>query len=156
MFCDSAHPHQSSFDTHESRLRFGMRFAELWHEWFDTMSQVAYQTHRACEFLAENGGPSNGQYGQTQTMPARDGSGAGGSRHACRSDHAGHGSHAETKEIARERGRGACLVGFEWRAGATRAGGHEPSLVDSAIAVLGRQTGADLARSKSVVQPALR
>jgi len=62
MFYDSAHPHQSSFDTHESRLRFGMRFAELWHEWFDTMSQVAYQTHRACEFLAENGGPSNGQY----------------------------------------------------------------------------------------------
>ena len=63
MFYDSAHPHQSRFDTHESRLRFGMRFAELWHEWFDTMSQVAYQTHRACEFLAENGGPSNGQYG---------------------------------------------------------------------------------------------
>ena len=63
MFYDSAHPHQSSFDTHKSRLRFGMRFAELWHEWFDTMSQVAYQTHRACEFLAENGGSSNGQYG---------------------------------------------------------------------------------------------
>src|SRR5712675_468245 len=63
MFYDSPHPHQSSFDTHESLLRFGMRFAELWHEWFDTMSQVAYQTHRACEFLAENGGPANGQYG---------------------------------------------------------------------------------------------
>jgi hypothetical protein len=27
------------------------------------MSQVAYQTHRVCEFFAENGGPSNGQYG---------------------------------------------------------------------------------------------
>ena len=62
MFYDSAHPHQSSFDTHESRLRFGMRFAELWHDWFEAMSEVAYQTHRACEFLAENGGTSNGRY----------------------------------------------------------------------------------------------
>ncbi len=63
MFFDSARPHQSSSDTHKSRLRFGMMLAEIWHEWFDTMSQVAYQTHRACEFFAENGGPSNGQYG---------------------------------------------------------------------------------------------
>ena len=53
MFFDSARPHQSSSDTHESRLRFGMMLAEIWHEWFDTMSQVAYQTHRACEFCRE-------------------------------------------------------------------------------------------------------
>src|SRR6476620_6863979 len=62
MFYDSAHPHQSSFDTHESRLRFGMRFAELWHEWFDTMSHVAYQTHRACEFRPSHN-PSDGSDG---------------------------------------------------------------------------------------------
>jgi hypothetical protein len=63
MFFDSAHPHSSGPDAHESRHRFGMTLAEIWHEWFDAMSLVAYQTHRACEFLAENGGPSNGQYG---------------------------------------------------------------------------------------------
>ena len=63
MFSDNAQPHWSSSDTPESRLRLGMMVTELWHDWFEVMSQVAYQTHRACEFLAENGAPSTAQYG---------------------------------------------------------------------------------------------
>jgi hypothetical protein len=59
MFSESERPHHSSFDTPESGLRFGMMLAEVWHDWFAAMSQVAYQTHRACEFLAENGAVLN-------------------------------------------------------------------------------------------------
>jgi hypothetical protein len=62
MFSNTAQPHPSSSDTPESRLPFGM-LGEVWHDWFETLSQVAYQTHRACEFLAENGGPSNARFG---------------------------------------------------------------------------------------------
>jgi hypothetical protein len=40
-----------------------MMFGELWHDWLEAMSEVAYQTHRACEFFAQNGAPSKGQYG---------------------------------------------------------------------------------------------
>jgi len=71
MFSDDAQPHPSSFDTPESNLRFGMMLAELWHDWFETMSQVAYQTHRACEFFVENGGPLNGQFGPFDSRPSR-------------------------------------------------------------------------------------
>jgi hypothetical protein len=61
MFFESPPPHSSS-DTRESRLRFGMMLAELWHDWFETMSQVAYQTHKACEFFAESGGSAKGPF----------------------------------------------------------------------------------------------
>src|SRR5262249_15535648 len=41
-----------------------MRLAELvWREWFEMMSQVAYHTHRACEFFVQNGAPLNGRPG---------------------------------------------------------------------------------------------
>jgi hypothetical protein len=63
MFSDYAQPHPSNSDTPDSKLRFGMMLAELWHDWFEAMSHVAYQTHRACDFLAENGGPANGPFG---------------------------------------------------------------------------------------------
>lgn len=61
MFSEYTHP--SDPDTPESNLRFSMMLAELWHDWFEAMSEVAYRTHRACEFFAENGGHSNGRYG---------------------------------------------------------------------------------------------
>jgi hypothetical protein len=64
MFFDDAPPHPSGSDTPESSLRFGMMLAELWHDWFEAMSEVAYQTHRACEFFVQNGGSPNGQYGR--------------------------------------------------------------------------------------------
>jgi hypothetical protein len=59
MFSDNAQARPSDFDASEASLRFRMMFAELWHDWFEAMSEVAYQTHRACEFLAENGAPLN-------------------------------------------------------------------------------------------------
>jgi hypothetical protein len=62
MFSENAQPHPSNSDMLEPRLRFGV-LGELWHDWFETLSQVAYQTHRACEFLAENGAVSNGRFG---------------------------------------------------------------------------------------------
>jgi hypothetical protein len=71
MVSDDAHPHRSGSDTPESSLRFGMMLAELWHDWFGTMSQVAYQTHKACEFFVENGGPSNGQHGPFEYRSSR-------------------------------------------------------------------------------------
>jgi hypothetical protein len=40
-----------------------MMVAELWHDWFETMSHVAYQAHKTCEVLAETGAPPNGSYG---------------------------------------------------------------------------------------------
>ena len=63
MFSDKRSRIRQTSDTPESSLRFGMMLAELWHDWFEAMSQVAYQTHRACEFLAENGAPLNGRHG---------------------------------------------------------------------------------------------
>ena len=71
MFTGNARSHPSDFDAPESSPHFGMVLAELWHDWFEAMSQVAYQTHRACEFLAENGAPSNGQYGPFDSGPSR-------------------------------------------------------------------------------------
>jgi len=41
-----------------------MMLAELWHDWFEAMSEVAYQTHRACEFFVRHGGSPNGQHGR--------------------------------------------------------------------------------------------
>jgi hypothetical protein len=39
-----------------------MMLAELWHDWFEAMSEVAYQTHRACEFFVQHGGSPNGRF----------------------------------------------------------------------------------------------
>ena len=63
MFSDKRQQHPPSGFIPESTLHFGMKLAKLWGDWFETMSQVAYQTHRTCEFLVRNGAPSNEQYG---------------------------------------------------------------------------------------------
>jgi hypothetical protein len=72
MFSDNVHPHPSSYDAFDSSLRFGMMFAEIWREWFAAMSDAAYQTHRAYEFLAQNGGPLNRQFGAFDFRPSRN------------------------------------------------------------------------------------
>ena len=64
MFFDDAQEHPSQSDTPESGIRFAMMLAELWHDWFEAMSEVAYQTHRACEFFVQHGGSPNGQHGR--------------------------------------------------------------------------------------------
>ena len=51
---DDAQPHPSTFGSPESDLRFGRMLAEVLHDWFEVMSRVAYQTHRACEFFVHN------------------------------------------------------------------------------------------------------
>jgi hypothetical protein len=71
MSSDDEWPYPSSSDSPEARLRFGMMLAELWHDWFETMSQVAYQTHRACEYFVQNAGPSSGRYGPFDSRPSR-------------------------------------------------------------------------------------
>ena len=63
MFFDDARPHSSDADIPESGIRFAMMLGELWHDWLEAMSEVAYQTHRACEFFAQNGASAKGQYG---------------------------------------------------------------------------------------------
>ena len=63
MFFDDARTHSSDADIPESGIRFAMMFGELWHDWLEAMSEVAYQTHRACEFFVQNGGSLKGQYG---------------------------------------------------------------------------------------------
>src|SRR5438128_8933906 len=65
MFFDDAQHHPSEADTPESGNRFAMMLAELWHDWFEAMSEVAYQTHRACEFFVQHGGSPNGQHGRS-------------------------------------------------------------------------------------------
>jgi hypothetical protein len=62
MFFDER-PHPSDGDIPESGIRFAMMLGELWHDWLEAMSEVAYQTHRACEFFAQNRAASKGQYG---------------------------------------------------------------------------------------------
>ena len=57
MFSDNAS------DTPESGPRFRAMFAEIWHDWLEAISDVAYQTHRACEFLSENNDPSDLRHG---------------------------------------------------------------------------------------------
>jgi hypothetical protein len=64
MFFDDAQHHPSEADTPESGIRFATMLAELWHDWFEAMSEVAYQTHRACEFFVQHGGSPNGQHGR--------------------------------------------------------------------------------------------
>ena len=63
MFYDNTQPPPSRFDMLD-RIRSRMRLAELvWREWFEMMSQVAYHTHRACEFFVQNGAPLNERSG---------------------------------------------------------------------------------------------
>jgi len=62
MRIGSSQERPSSFDAPEAVFRLGTIVAEIWQDWLQTMSQVAYQTHRACEFLAENGGQSIAQF----------------------------------------------------------------------------------------------
>ncbi len=57
MFFDDAQHHPSEADTPESGIRFAMML-------FEAMSEVAYQTHRACEFFVQHGGSPNGQHGR--------------------------------------------------------------------------------------------
>jgi hypothetical protein len=63
MFFDDARSHSSDADIPESGIRFATMFGELWHDWLEAMSEVAYQTHKACEFFAQNGASPKGQYG---------------------------------------------------------------------------------------------
>jgi hypothetical protein len=61
MFSDNAQSHRSNSDAHESR--FHTMLTDVWQDWFEALSEVAYQTHRACEFFAENKGPPSGRFG---------------------------------------------------------------------------------------------
>jgi hypothetical protein len=66
MYYDDARPHPSDSedsDAPEFKHRLGTVFVELWHDWFEALSEVAYQTHRAWDFLAENDGPLNSRRG---------------------------------------------------------------------------------------------
>ena len=72
MFFDDARSHSSDADIPESGLRFAMMLGELWHDWLEAMSEVAYQTHRACEFFAQNGASSKGQHGHFNFREAFD------------------------------------------------------------------------------------
>jgi hypothetical protein len=72
MFFDDGRPHSPDADIPESGIRFAMMFAELWHDWLEAMSEVAYQTHRACEFFAQNGASAKGQYGPFNFREAFD------------------------------------------------------------------------------------
>jgi hypothetical protein len=74
MFFDDERPYSSTADAPESSLRFRMMLTELWHDWFEAMSEVAYQTHRACEFLIDNEGPSHGRHGPFGSRAGRGGS----------------------------------------------------------------------------------
>jgi len=53
----------SNNDAPDALFRVATMVTEIWKDWFHTVSQVAYQTHRACEFLAENGEQSIAQFG---------------------------------------------------------------------------------------------
>jgi hypothetical protein len=55
--------HDNPSDTPELGPRFRVMLAEFWHDWLEAISDVAYQTHRACEFLSENSYPSNLRHG---------------------------------------------------------------------------------------------
>jgi hypothetical protein len=60
MFSD--YGHSSDFEAAESNVRMSKLLGELWHDWFEAMSELAYRTHLTCEFLAENGGLPHGRY----------------------------------------------------------------------------------------------
>ena len=62
MFFDDARQHPSESDIPESGIRFAMMLSELWHDWFEAMSEVAYQTHRACELFVQHGDGQHGRF----------------------------------------------------------------------------------------------
>jgi hypothetical protein len=57
MFSDIPHP--SGSDERNPRRRDRSMLAEFWQEWFETMSDLTYEAHRVCEYLARNGAQSN-------------------------------------------------------------------------------------------------
>jgi len=59
MASDHAQPHPPGSDTRESKRRIGIMLAEFWQEWFEAMSEVAYETHKACEYFARTGASAN-------------------------------------------------------------------------------------------------
>jgi len=63
MFSDYTQSHPFGSDSADSRMHFRTLLGEFWHDWLETVSDVAYQTHKACEFFAENGGASGGRSG---------------------------------------------------------------------------------------------
>jgi hypothetical protein len=67
----SGYAHSPDSDAQDSNLHFGMMIGELWHDWFEAASELAYRTHRACEFLAENDVMSNGRYSSFNARPPR-------------------------------------------------------------------------------------
>jgi hypothetical protein len=77
MLSDHTQRHPLNFAMQEIGPRFGVVFAELWQDWFETMSQVAYQAHRACEFLAENGAPVGPVFGPVNLRSSRGASDGG-------------------------------------------------------------------------------
>src|SRR6516162_6381183 len=163
MFFDDAQQHPSESDAPESGIRFAMMLAELWHDWFEAMSEVAYQTHRACEFFVRHGGSPNGQHGRFSIHEPFDFrasrspyEGPNGSidmdklkeclqsldsMQAARIMHAVQTMQAMEAMLKRRRARAnqaeaAAWSRLEWQRRAAGAGGHEPSLVDSAIAIM--------------------
>jgi hypothetical protein len=58
-------------DTRETRHRYSSVLGELWQDWFETLSDVAYQTHKACDVLAKNG-PSNSKADPFGNPPSSD------------------------------------------------------------------------------------
>jgi hypothetical protein len=130
MFADNAQPHPSSSDTPEASLRFGMMLAELWHDWFETMSQMSYQTHRVCEFFLENGGSFDGQHGafDPRSSPSASGEPNGSvdmdrlkqclqsmePTQAARVIHAVHMMHAMETMLKRQRSRANEGEGTAW------------------------------------------
>jgi hypothetical protein len=49
-------------DAREAKQRRGSILSELWQDWFEALSDVAYHAHEACDLLAKNG-PTNGRSG---------------------------------------------------------------------------------------------
>ena len=72
-------PSDNASDTPESGPRFRALFGEIWHDWLEAISDVAYQTHRACEYLSENSDPSNLRHGPFDPYWRAQAEGANGS-----------------------------------------------------------------------------
>jgi hypothetical protein len=61
MLFDS--PHANGSDDRESRRRLGSVFAELWQEWFETVSELALETHQMCEYISRSRAFDKDAYG---------------------------------------------------------------------------------------------
>jgi hypothetical protein len=69
MVSDNWPPDPPTSDTQEEKhshareaKRRGSILSELWQDWFEALSDVAYHAHQACDLLAKNG-PTNGRSG---------------------------------------------------------------------------------------------